>query len=461
MSLWGQRFHHTAKMSEPIREQALRNGYKKLDFLVTLRNQAIMYVSSEDIGTYASFVHLPPPTPDETESSDSWEHGSEGASEATTEHESGQEQENNEEDPWDAQASASAAAADELDAIDSPDDTGSDEPAEDDDTINDTEAAEKEAFDRDMVILAAAIASGPPPAESSTTSNAAEAFTINTTTAEGSVTTNKWLTNGPGSNEGSKGRSSGQSMDVDTVSPTDTEGTNPEWLTNTPGSPYDNEATTSSNNGNSRSQTDEGYVTAAQEDGDADADADSDGEVEDNPARFNNIHFPFYMRPSTLFDTPPTWAEQYKKFFDKAFEVWSAFFHNRAPRPLWARLEDPRTHEAAVKRYNLINLGLYPCVTVDHLIELKRRIGDVAHFCDWMQGNMREIEFDKDLRKDIIHTYPSNSPLRLRTRGLGSSLRYVTHVDEGWADSEDNWGMPPPMKKRNLMQLHSSQNTTW
>uniref|UniRef100_A0A0D2XKF8 Uncharacterized protein n=1 Tax=Fusarium oxysporum (strain Fo5176) TaxID=660025 RepID=A0A0D2XKF8_FUSOF len=393
--------------------------------------------------------------------SDSWEHGSEGASEATTENESDQEQENNEDDPWDAQASASAAAADELDAIDSPDDTGSDEPAEDDDTRNDTEAAEKEAFDRDMVILAAAIASGPPPAESSTTSNAAEAFTINTTTAEGSATTNKWLTNGPGSNEGSKGRSSGQSMDVDTVSPTDTEGTNPEWLTNTPGSPYDNEATTSSNNGNSRSQTDKGYVTAAQEDGDADADANSDGEVEDNPARFNNIHFPFYMRPSTLFDTPPTWAEQYKKFFDKAFEVWSAFFHNRAPRPLRARLEDPRTHEAAVKRYNLINLGLYPCVTVDHLIELERRIGDVAHFCDWMQGNMREIEFDKDLRNDIIHTYPSNSPLRLRTRGLGSSLRYVTHVDEGWADSEDNWGMPPPMKKRNLMQFRSSQNTTW
>ncbi|KAJ4056957.1 hypothetical protein NW761_003437 [Fusarium oxysporum] len=310
-----------------------------------------------------------------------------------------------------------------------------------------------------MVILAAAIASGPPPAESSTTSNAAEAFTINTTTAEGSVTTNKCLTNGPGSNEGSKGRSSGQSMDVNTVSPTDTEGTNPEWLTNTPGSPYDNEATTSSNNGNSPSQADEGYVTAVQEDGDADA--DSDGEVGDNPARSNNIHFPFYMRPSTLFDTPPTWTEQYKKFFDKAFEVWSAFFHNRAPRPLRARLEDPRTHEAAVKRYNLINLGLYPCVTVDHLIELKRRIGDVAHFCDWMKGNMREIEFDKDLRKDIIHTYPSNSPLRLRTRGLGSSLRYVTHVDEGWADSEDNWGMPPPMKKRNLMQLHSSQNTTW
>lgn len=68
MSLWGQRFHHTAKMSEPIREQALRNGYKKLDFLVTLRNQAIMYVSFEDIGRYASFVHLPPPTPDEAES---------------------------------------------------------------------------------------------------------------------------------------------------------------------------------------------------------------------------------------------------------------------------------------------------------------------------------------------------------------------------------------------------------
>ncbi|KAL9572564.1 hypothetical protein ACKAV7_003397 [Fusarium commune] len=444
-------------MSEPIREQALRNGYKKLDFLVTLRNQAIMYASSEDIGIYASFIHLPSPTFEEAESLHET-----SSDEATIEHESDQEQENNEEDPWDAQAAASAAAADELEAVDSPDDTGSDEPAEDDDTRNDTEAAEKEAFDSDMVILAAAIASGPPPAESSTTSNAAEAPTINTTTAESSVNTNKWLTNGPGSNKGSNSQSlDHESMDVETVSPTDTEGTegtNQEWLTNTPGSPYDKEVTTSSNNGNSTSQADEGYVTAAQEDGDADA--DSDGEVEDNPARSNNIHFPFYMRPSTLFDTPPTWAEQYKKFFEKAFEVWSAFFHNRAPRPLRARLEDPRTHEAAVKRYNLINLGLYPCVTVDHLIELKRRIGDVAHFCDWMKGNMREIEFDKDLRKDTIHTYPSNSPLRLRTRGLGSSLRYVTHVDEGWADSEDNWGMPP-MKKRSLMQFHSSQNTTW
>ncbi|KAF4957798.1 hypothetical protein FGADI_2882 [Fusarium gaditjirri] len=458
MSLWGQRFHHTAKMPESIRVKALKNGYKMLDFLVTLRNQAIIYASSEDICIYASFVQLPPPTPDEAESL-----RESSSDEATTEHESDQEQGSDEEDPWDAQAAASAAAADELDAVDSPD-AGSDEPTEEDDTGNDTGAAEKEAFDRDMVILAAAIASRPPPAESSTSSNAAEASTIDTTTAESSVATKQFLTNGPGSNEGSNSLSSDyESMEAETASPTDTEGTEgtnqEKWLTNTPGSPYSNEVTTSSNSGNSPSQADEGYVTAAQDDGDADA--DSDVEVKGSPARSNNIHFPFCMRPSTLFDTPPTWAEQYKKFFDKAVEAWRAFSHNRAPRPLRARLEDPRTHEAAVKRYNLINLGLYPCITVGHLIELKRRIGDAAHFCNWMQGNMREMDLDRDLRKDILNSYPSNSPLRLRTRGLGSSLRYATHVDEGWDDLEDNWGMPPLMKKRSRMQFHSSQNTTW
>ncbi|KAG5748140.1 hypothetical protein H9Q70_009172 [Fusarium xylarioides] len=400
MSLWGMRFHHTAKLSEPFRQSAERKGCP-----------------------------------------DSWEHGSDGASEATTEHESDQEQEDSTEDPWDSQAAASAAAVEEADAVDSQGDTRSEEHAGDG-ALPDTEAA-----------------SLPPPA--------AHASNIDTTTAESSATANKYLTNDLGSSEGSNGQSSGEHMNAESPSPTNTgdtytNGTNPEgnsqqWLTNTPGSPYDNQVATSPNNANSPIQADE-----AQDDGAADD--NPVGEGEDIPAQHSNICVPIYMRPSTLFDTLPTWADQYKKFFDRALMAWKFFYIKRAPRPLRARLEDRRTHEAAVKRYNLINLGFYPLVTAGHLLELHRRIADVAHFCDFMSHNMQEIEFDRKMRKEVMWTYPSNSPLRLRTKGLGSSLRYVTHVDEDWADSEDNednWGMPPPAKKRSLIQFHSSQNMSW
>ncbi|KAF5720170.1 hypothetical protein FMUND_4319 [Fusarium mundagurra] len=431
MSLWGLRFHHTAKMPEPVRQRAERKGYKQLDFLVTLRNQAIIFASSEDILIYASFVHLPQPTADEAETL-----RESSSDEATTEDESDQEQEVSNEDPWNSQAASSAAAVDEADAVDSQGDTESEEHAGDG-TLPEAEAA-----------------SLPPPA--------AQASNNDTTTAESSVTANKFLTNDPGSSEGSNGQSSGESMDVDSPSPTDTgdtntNGTNPEgnssqWLTNTPGSPYENQVATSPKSANSPSQSDEGYGTAAHEDGGIEA--DSVGEGEDVPAQ-HNIRVPIYMRPSTLFDTTPTWADQYRKFFDKAFMAWKVFYINRAPRPLRARLQDRRTHEAAVKRYNLINLGFYPLVTAGHLLELHRRIADVAHFCDCVSDNIREIDLAKNLRKEVIYTYPANSPLRLRSKGLGSSLRYVAHVDEGWADPEDNWGMPPPSKKRSLIQSHA------
>ncbi|KAI1028573.1 hypothetical protein LB503_002566 [Fusarium chuoi] len=447
MSLWELRFHDTAKMPEPVRRAALRNGHKQLDFLLGIRNKAIAYASYEDILIYASFVQLPPTTPDEAESSDSREHGSDSDSEATTEHESDQEQENDDEDPWDAQAAASATAVDEADAVDSQDHTGSDEHAGNA-NLADAETAVDETFDHDMKVLAAALPSA---------STQAQASTTNTTTAESSVTANNFLTNDPGSSGGHSGQSLGEPIDVDSPSPdntqdTITEGTNtddnpegnsPKWLTNTSGAPYDNEMAASSNTANS---------TAAQEGGEADA--NSVGEVEDQPV-------PIYRRPSTLHDTPPTWADEYKKFFDKAFEIWSVFYHTRAPRPLRARLGDMRTHDAAVRRYNLINLGLYPCVTAGHLVELKRRIDDVSHFCDFLTCNIMEIDLAKNLRRDVMYTYPCNSPLRLRTKGLGSSLRFVTHVDEGWVDPEDNWGMPPPPKQRMPMQFHPSQNASW
>ncbi|RKL41363.1 hypothetical protein BFJ72_g5790 [Fusarium proliferatum] len=448
MSLWELRFHDTAKMPEPVRRAALRNGHKQLDFLLGIRNQAIPYASSEDICIYASFVQLPPTTPDEAETgSDSWEHGSDGDSEATTEHESDQEQENDDEDPWDAQAAASATAVDEADAVDSQDHTGSDEHAGNA-NLADAETAVDETFDHDMKALAVALPSA---------STQAQASTTNTTTAESPVTANNFLTNDPRSSGGHSGQSLGGSMDV--AQSTITEGTNtddnPEgnslkWLRNTPGAPYNSEMAASPSNANS---------TADQEG--READANSVGEVEDQPVRPNNIHVPIYRRPSTLHDTPPTWADEYKKFFDKAFEVWSVFYHTRAPRPLRARLGDLRTHDAAVKRYSLINLGLYPCVTAGHLIELKRRIDDVSHFCDFLTCNIMEIDIAKNLRRDVLYTYPCNSPLRLRTKGLGSSLRFATHVDEGWVDPEDNWGMPPPPKQRIPMQFHPSQNASW
>ncbi|KAF5633677.1 uncharacterized protein FTJAE_7102 [Fusarium tjaetaba] len=460
MSLWGLRFHHTAKMPEPVRKKAVRDGFKQLDFLVTLRNRVIVFASSKDVCLYASFVHLPPETPEEAESLRDI-----SSDEATTEHESGQDRESDGEDPWEAQAAASAKAVEEEDAADSQGDTGSEENAGNT-NLSDAEAAVDENFNHHMKVLAAALSSASAPAQASP---------VDTTTAESSGTTNQFLTNDPGSSEEGNGQSLGQPMDVEPSSSVNTEGTdsegtntgdNPEgnspeseWLTNTPGAPYNNGVAGSPNNADNPSQAAESHETATQEDGEADA--NSVGEVEDQPVGPNNLHVPMYRRPSTLFDTPPTWADQYKKFFDKAFAVWCVFYNTRAPRPLRQRLKDQDTHEAAVKRYNLINLGLYPCVTAEHLLELKLRIDDAAHFCDFLTANIMEIDHAKDQRKEAIYTYPANSPLRLRTKGLGSSLRYATHVDEGWDDLEDNWGMPPIPKKRSPIQFHSSQRMSW
>ncbi|EWG47452.1 hypothetical protein FVEG_07550 [Fusarium verticillioides 7600] len=460
MSLWGLRFHHTAKMPETVRKKAVRDGYKQLDSLVTLRDRAIVFASSEA------------DTDGDEAGSDSWEHGSDGDIEATTEHESDQEEENDGEDPWEAQAAASAAAVEEEDAADSQGDTGSEENAGNT-NLSDAETAVDENFNHHMKVLAAALSGASAPAQD---------FPVDTTAAESSGTTNQFLTNDPGSSEEGSSQSLGQAMDVDSRSTVSTEGTdiegNPEgtnsegtgtdgnpggnspeseWLTNTPGSPYYNGVASSPNNANSSSQA--GEATVTQQDGEADA--NSVGEVDDQPFEPNDIHVPVYRRPSTLFDTPPTWADQYKKFFDKAFAVWCVFYNTSAPRPLRQRLRDQDTHEAAVKRYNLINLGLYPCVTAEHLLELKLRIDDAARFCDFLTANMLEIDHAKDQRKEVIYTYPANSPLRLRTKGLGSSLRYATHVDEGWDDLEDNWGMPPIPKKRSLIQSHASEKMSW
>jgi hypothetical protein len=41
-----------------------------------------------------------------------------------------------------------------------------------------------------------------------------------------------------------------------------------------------------------------------------------------------------------------------------------------------------------------------------------------------------------------------DSPLRLRSKRLGSSLRFVTGVNDAWVRDQDNWGMPPVKKKR-------------
>jgi hypothetical protein len=349
----------------------------------------------------------------------------------------------------------------EEDAADSQGDTGSEENAGNT-NLSDAETAVDENFNHHMKVLAAALSGAPAPAQASP---------VDTTTAESSGTTNQFLTNDPGSSEEGSGHSLGQAMDTDSPSTVNTEGTdiegNPEgngpeseWLTNTPGAPYGNGVTSASNDANGPSQAAESHEAATQEDGEAD-DANSVGAVEDQPVGPNNIDVPVYRRPSTLFDTPPTWADQYKKFFDKAFAVWCVFYNTRAPRPLRQRLGDQDTHEAAVKRYNLINLGLYPCVTAEHLLELKLRIDDAARFCDFLTANMLEIDQAKDQRKEVIYTYPAKSPLRLRTKGLGSSLRYATHVDEGWDDLEDNWGMPPIPKKRSPIQSHASEKMSW
>ncbi|KAF5572811.1 hypothetical protein FPANT_12788 [Fusarium pseudoanthophilum] len=455
-------------MPEPVRQKAVRDGYAQLDSLVTLRDRAIVFASSDAVCLYASCIHLPPATPEEAESLRDI-----SSDEATTEYESDKDQESDGEDPWEVQAAASATAVKEEDAADSRGDTASEENAGNT-NLSDAETAVDETFNHHMKVLAAALSGASSPAQASPVDSRAA---------------NQFLTNDPGGSEEGSGQSLGQSMDVDPQSSVNTEGTNvednpedtnpegtssegtktgdnpegnspeSEWLTNTPGSPYDNGVASASNGVNNPSQAAESHETVTQEDGDADA--NSVWEAEDQPVGPNNSHVRVYRRPSTLFDTPPTWADQYKKFFDKAFAVWCVFFNTRAPRPLRERLRDQDTHEAAVKRYNLINLGLYPCVTAEHLLELKLRIDDAAHFCDFLTANIMEIDHAKDQRKEVIYTYPANSPLRLRTKGLGSSLRYATHVDEGWDDLEDNWGMPPIPKKRGLIQSHASQKMTW
>ncbi|RGP66868.1 hypothetical protein FLONG3_8699 [Fusarium longipes] len=99
--------------------------------------------------------------------------------------------------------------------------------------------------------------------------------------------------------------------------------------------------------------------------------------------------------------------------------------------------------------YNFVrqNLVKKPTVNSEELFKLKRFTDNVENFVRPMQRNINTIEADREQNK-MRHYLPYASPDRLRSKRLGSSLRFVTNVDEEWDKDFDRWGVPKITKKR-------------
>ncbi|KAF4342024.1 hypothetical protein FBEOM_4025 [Fusarium beomiforme] len=411
MSFYQQEFHHTAKLSKDTRRMVLRQAEKKLWALMDTRDEAASFALVEVVAPYAALHELPPKTDQELRELEDW--------------------------------------SDEAD-------TDINESADGDDVQNVTEPVDDLTLEDALDILRNGLASGP----RHPIFNTSRASRNVTTTGDHSAV-NHWLSNTPDEYPVSNEKSSDPEV-IDTVQPhgvhSGTEGNDNEWLSNAPGAPYDGEEDVPSpgkSDDSSPSPGDEGYVTGTQENNEDD-DSPYDGDAEDNasPAdqselASNNENEETPSRANTLFlPSLGSWPDRYKRTLARGVESYRAFLNSPASDHMRHRLLRRETHEAAVKEYNLIGLGLYPLVTTADLIEFKRHCDDLRHFCLKLRRNVTVVDYDLQVRNELYYTQPKHSPLRLRTKGLRSALRYVIGIDEEWGNEEDNWGQLPPMKKR-------------
>ncbi|CAG7555794.1 unnamed protein product [Fusarium equiseti] len=93
------------------------------------------------------------------------------------------------------------------------------------------------------------------------------------------------------------------------------------------------------------------------------------------------------------------------------------------------------------------NMVRKPTVDCTQLFKIKRFVDNIERFVLAVQRNIDAIDADVNEGRRRHHML-RDSPLRLRSKGLGSSLRFVTSIDDEEELSEDNWGMSPAMKQR-------------
>ncbi|KPA39986.1 hypothetical protein FLAG1_07164 [Fusarium langsethiae] len=98
------------------------------------------------------------------------------------------------------------------------------------------------------------------------------------------------------------------------------------------------------------------------------------------------------------------------------------------------------------------NIACKPIVNAKQLLKLKRFIDNIARFILSTQKNIDAIDADMDEGRRR-HFLPLDSSSRFRSKRLGSSLRFVTGVNEEWEQSQDDWGMPPVKKKREQIRV--------
>ncbi|KAF4457373.1 hypothetical protein F53441_702 [Fusarium austroafricanum] len=206
-----------------------------------------------------------------------------------------------------------------------------------------------------------------------------------------------------------------------------------QWLTNTPGSPYNMEKASSSSDGHDTASVPVELEVAV---------------VENNTNDINNVN--------GIIEEGDEWST------DDWYDSDSSW--DRSESVTASDDSDPEfrtsTLSSSLKDYwparlkaSLDQLALRgskkddPVVNSMHLLKLRDHISDALHFRDSIQRNIDIVNAESRERKDVYYDVPSGSPMRLRSHGLGSALRYVITIDQEWGD-EDNWGMPPPKKTR-------------
>ncbi|KAI1065976.1 hypothetical protein LB507_001336 [Fusarium sp. FIESC RH6] len=97
---------------------------------------------------------------------------------------------------------------------------------------------------------------------------------------------------------------------------------------------------------------------------------------------------------------------------------------------------------------NMVRKPTLDCV---QLFKMKRFVDNAERLVFALQRNIDAIDADAFEGRRRHHMGRDSPLLRRRSKGLGSSLRFVTSVDDEGELGEDNWGLSPVMKQRQLI----------
>ncbi|RBR14318.1 uncharacterized protein FIESC28_07748 [Fusarium coffeatum] len=97
------------------------------------------------------------------------------------------------------------------------------------------------------------------------------------------------------------------------------------------------------------------------------------------------------------------------------------------------------------------NMVRKPTVDCTQLFKMKRFVDNAERLVFALQRNIDAIDADVIEGRRRHHMGRDSPLLRRRSKGLRSSLRFVTSVDDEEELGEDNWGLSPVMKQRQLI----------